>query len=220
MSTTSAYSCTYTVARGSPGLQNRAYVSKLTYASGIRAFVVDYRLAPECPFPAALDDCVGAYRWLLHTGVPSEGVILAGDSSGGNIALALLVKLRDSGDPLPAGFVGISPITDLPNGSEQDKFFANTAAAYTGDHDPRDPLISPTYADLSGLPPMLLHVGGDEMLTTDVLPFCEKAVAAGVDAQVVAWPEMFHVFQMSAPLVPEARRANEEIVQFIQSRLA
>ena len=212
---------------------HRPLVSSLAYTSGVRALSIDYRLAPEHPFPAGLDDCLAAYEWLLHSGIAPEKLIVAGDSAGGNLTLALLIALRDAGKPLPAGAVAISPATDLTFAGESritrahlDPFFRNlgpeTTAllkGYTGDHDPRHPLISPLYGDLHGLPPLLLHVGDHEALLDGVVGFGERAAAVGVDVQMVVWPGMFHVFQIFAPVLPEARQANAQIAAFIRSRL-
>jgi monoterpene epsilon-lactone hydrolase len=211
---------------------HRGFVSKLAYASGIRALSINYRLAPENSFPAGLNDCVTAYEWLLQYGIPPKKIVIAGDSAGGNLTLALLIALRDAGKPLPAGAIAISPATDLAATGESyktrihlDPFFSNMGAFsilddYIKNHDPRHPLLSPLYADLSGLPPLLIHVGDHEILLDDAVRFGDKAVAAGVEAQTVVWPEMFHVFQMFAPFLPEARRANTEIAAFIKSRIS
>lgn len=198
----------------------RAYASKLARACGVRVLSLDYRLAPEHPFPAALDDCVAACRWLAQTGVPTDRVVVIGESSGGNLALALLIALRDAGEPLPAGCVGISPITDLPSSMASDPFLARTAEAYVAQADPADPHASPARAELSELPPILLHAGGKEVLVEQIVSFGERAAASGVQAESVVWPGMFHVFQMSGSFVPEARRANTQITEFIRSRLA
>jgi monoterpene epsilon-lactone hydrolase len=208
---------------------HRGFVSKLSYTSGIRALSINYRLAPENPFPMGLDDCITAYEWLLQNGISADKVVVAGDSAGGNLTLALLLALRDAGKPLPAGAIAISPATDFTASGESyksrihlDPFFSNMGTTsilddYIKNHDPRHPLLSPLYADLSGLPPLLIHVGDHEILLDDAVRFGDKAVAAGVEAQTVVWPEMFHVFQMFAPFLPEARRANTEIAAFIKS---
>jgi epsilon-lactone hydrolase len=215
---------------GSPRT-HRALASELAKRSGVRALSVDYRLAPENPYPAGLDDCVAVYEWLLGQGVPARGVVVAGDSAGGNLALALLVALRDHGRPLPAGAVALSPATDLAATGESlktrepvDPFFAGVdlgpiIRCYTGSHDPRDPLVSPLYADLRDLPPLLLHVGDNEVLLDDTVRFGERAAAAGVEVRTVVWPGMCHVFQTFSPFVPEARRANAEIAEFVRSIL-
>ena len=174
---------------------------------------------------------MAAYEWLVNSGISPQKIIVAGDSSGGNLTLALLVALREAGKPLPAGAVAISPATDLAfteeafkRRSHLDPFFSkmgpNTIIPdYIANHDPHDPLISPVYADLHGLPPLLLHVGEFEALLEDVVRFGDRAIAAGIEAQTVVWPHMFHVFQMFAPFLPEARRAVDQIVAFIGSQL-
>jgi monoterpene epsilon-lactone hydrolase len=210
---------------------HRGLVSRIAYQSGIRALSINYRLAPEYPFPAGLEDCEIAYEWLLENGIASNEIVIAGDSAGGNLTLALLLKLRDGGKPLPAGAVTLSPATDLAFSGESvstrlqiDPIFANmkpnTALEdYITDHDPHEPLISPLYADLDGLPPLLIHVGDHEILLDDAVRFGEKSCAAGVRAQVVIWPGMFHVFQIYTPILPEARRAVSQIADFITSCL-
>lgn len=209
---------------------HRAFVSRLSYASGSRALSINYRLAPEHPFPAGLDDCVTAYEWLLRSGIPADKIVVAGDSAGGNLTLALLVALRDAGKPLPAGAVGISPATDFAHTGESyrtrlhlDPYFSDAGHSaiisdYIGDHDPRHPFLSPLYADLRGLPPLLIHVGDHEILLDDAVRFGERAAEAGVDVKTVVWPGMFHVFQMFAPILPEARQANAQIAAFIRAR--
>ncbi len=211
---------------------HRAFVSRLAYASRIRALFVNYRLAPEFPFPAGLEDCLSAYEWLIQTGIPPQRIVVAGDSAGGNLALALLLALRKAGKPLPAGAVALSPATDLAFTGDSvhtrlkvDPIFASGGPTtiiqdYITNHDARDPLISPLYADLHGLPPLLIHVGDHEILLDDSTRFGEKATAAGVQAVTVVWPEMFHVFQLFVPFIPEANRAVEQIASFIRSILA
>lgn len=209
---------------------HRPFVSKIAFLSNCRALSINYRLAPENPFPAGLEDCVTAYRWLLQSGFPPDKIIVAGDSSGGNLALSLLVTLRDSGDPLPAGAIGISPNTDLAltgasyiSRADVDIFFGKAAAKihvvvsnYIGTYDPRHPLISPLYADLRGLPPLLLHVGDHEILLDDTIQFAERARNAGVAVSYTAWPEMIHDFQLTETFIPEAHEAIDEIVHFIR----
>ncbi|HSB66796.1 MAG TPA: alpha/beta hydrolase [Anaerolineales bacterium] len=210
---------------------HRALVSRIAYASGIRTLLINYRLAPEHPFPAGLEDCIEAYEWLVQNGFEANKIILAGDSAGGNLTLALLVALRDADKPLPAGAITLSPATDLAftGNSLQtrlhlDPIFSGGGPTtivqdYITHHDPYEPLISPLYADLQGLPPLLIHVGDYEILLDDAVRFGNKAVAAGVDVKTVVWPEMFHVFQIWAPLLPEANRAIQQIANFICSKL-
>jgi acetyl esterase/lipase len=215
----------------SPGT-HRGLVSTLAYHSRSRALSIDYRLAPEHPFPAALDDCLEAYRWLLHSGIAPEKIVVAGDSAGGNLTLALLVALREAGDPLPAGAACLSPATDLAGTGESNRTKAkvdpilgstnkggfNIIPGYIGDTDRRHPLVSPLYADLHGLPPILIHVGEDEVLLDDATRFVERARTAGVDANLVIWPGMWHVFQIFTPGLPEARQSLKQIGAFILMR--
>jgi monoterpene epsilon-lactone hydrolase len=210
---------------------HRAFVSRLAYASRVRALSINYRLAPEHPFPAGLDDCAAAYEWLLQGGIAADQIVVAGDSAGGNLTLALLVRLRDAGRPLPAAAVALSPATDLTGSGEShrtrahlDPFFVKMGVNaiipdYVNGQDPRNPLISPLYADLRGLPPLLLHVGEHETLLDDSVRFGERAAAAGVEVKTVVWPQMFHVFQIFAPLLPEASQAVAQIAGFISARL-
>lgn len=215
---------------GSPRMYRR-FVSGLAEACGVRALVIDYRLAPEHPYPAALDDCLAAYTWLLESGISADKIIVAGDSAGGNLTLALLVRLRDEGKPLPAGAVAISPATDLAATGDSyrtrkalDPFFYKTGVShavldYITTHDPRHPYLSPLYADLQGLPPLLIHVGDHEILLDDALGFGERARQAGVPVQTVVWPGMFHVFHMWGDLLPEAKRANSQVAEWVRGRL-
>jgi acetyl esterase/lipase len=206
-------------------------VSHIAYESGVRALSIDYRLAPENPFPAGLEDCISVYRWLLENGIAANHIVVAGDSAGGNLTLALLVALRDKGMPLPAGAVALSPATDLTGSSESyisrrhlDPVLSNLGSTtivsdYITSHDPHEPYISPLFADLHGLPPILIHVGDHEVLLDDALRFAQGAREVGVDAQVVVWLEMFHVFQVFIPFLPEARLAVSQIARFIQARI-
>jgi len=215
---------------GSPRT-HRALVADLARRAGVRALSLDYRLAPEHPYPAALDDGVAAYDWLVASGIEPGRIVVAGDSAGGNLALALLLRLRDAGTPLPAGAVLLSPVTDLRlSGASHttrkavDPFFAKAdlrafVELYAGSHDLRDPYLSPLGAELGGLPPLLLHVGDREVLRDDAVGLGERACAAGVEARTVVWPGMTHVFQVQTFLLPEARRANAEIGAFIRARV-
>lgn len=210
---------------------HRAFVSHLVYACGVKALSINYRLAPEYPFPAGLEDCISAYDWLQANGITADKILVAGDSAGGNLALALLVALRDAGKSLPAGAVALSPATDLAFTGESihnrlhlDPILSHSGTYtiiqdYIGDHDPHEPLVSPLYAELQALPPILIHVGDHEILLDDAVRFGERAVAAGVDAQIVVWPEMFHVFQIFIPFLPEARQAVRQMAVFIRKTL-
>lgn len=204
---------------------HRAFLARLTSATRTRVLAIDYRLAPEHPFPAALEDAMVAYLWLTSQGVDPAQIIIAGDSAGGGLTLAMLVALRNDGKPLPAGAVSISPWTDLAltGASIQGKANADPvldaddlaiyARYYAGERDMTSPLISPLYADLTGLPPLLIQVGADEVLLDDAVRCADRARAAGVEVTLEVWDGMFHVFQM-LPFLRETKEAMEQIAAF------
>ena len=211
----------------------RELIGGLSMATGIRVLAPDYRLAPEHPFPAAVDDALAVYRWLLGTGIEPGHVVIAGDSAGGGLALVTLVALRDAGDPLPAGAVLLSPWTDLTcsgdsyaSRAESDPLFTrealvSLAAQYLTGADPTSGLASPIYADLKGLPPLLIHVGSDEVLLDDATRLAERARAAGLDVELRVWDGMWHVFQRFARLgVIEAQESIDRIGAFVNERIA
>lgn len=212
---------------------HRRLVDSLCLAAGTRGMSVEYRLAPEHPFPAAVDDAVTAYRWLTGPGGEApERVVIAGDSAGGGLSAALLVSLRDAGDPLPAGAFLLSPWTDLTGSGESmsarraidpmidpDDLMA-TARRYLPDGDLAQGLASPLFAELAGLPPLLVQVGSAEVLYDDAVRLVAAARAADVDATMREWDGAFHVFQMCAGLVPEADEAVAEAGAWIRERLA
>jgi acetyl esterase/lipase len=210
---------------------HRDLVARLGRAAGMRALAIDYRLAPEHPYPAALEDATTAYRWLVATGYEPANIIIAGDSSGGGLALAMLVNLRDAGDPLPAGAVCLSPWTDLAltGGSIKSKAKADPinkpdvlkfgAALYAGQYDLKTPLISPLYAELRELPPILIQVGTEETLLDDSTRLAEHARAAGVEVTLEIWKGMIHDFQLYARFLPEARQAIEGVGMFMRRRI-
>ena len=189
---------------------------------------VDYRVAPEDPYPAALEDAYAAYQWLLEMGCRGSQIILAGDSAGGGLALALCLYLKDKGEPLPKKLVLMSPWTDLAatgdsyeTNFEKDPLFGNTtdsmiySNAYYGENNPKTPYISPLYGDYEGLPPMLFQVGGAEMLLSDSARAAKKAKAAGCEVQLTIYDEMFHVFQLGMKKMKESREAWREVEEFL-----
>ena len=206
----------------------RHMVSHLARQMGVQALGVDYRLAPEHPFPAALEDCAAAYRWLLKQGYAPENIVVAGDSAGGNLTLTTLIWLRDAGDPLPAAAACISPPTDMTEREEIRRSFdpilhpralRSFRDSYISSHDPAEPLLSPVYADLHGLPPLLIHAGEDEIFCGDCVRMAQAAQQAGIEARVEVYPRMWHVWHMNFAEVPEGAAALEDIGQFLSSRI-
>lgn len=216
---------------GSAG-SHRDVTGRLSKAAGARVLSLNYRLAPEHPFPAPVDDAVAAYRWLLAQGISPGNIAVAGDSAGGGLAIATLLALRDAGEPLPAAGIGISPWVDMEGTGEsmttraavdpvvQKEGLLGMAKLYLGDADPRNPLAAPLHADLAGLPPLLLQVGDAETLLDDSTRLAEKARTAGVDVTLKVWDEMPHVWHLFAPTLPEGRQAIDEIGSFFQARTA
>ena len=199
---------------------------------GFRVFALNYRLAPENPFPAAVDDAVAAYRGLLADGHSPQRLVVAGDSAGGGLSLSLMLALRAAGTPLPAAAALFSPWTDLAATGESIRTNAARCAMfngadigpsaryYLGDTDPRNPLASPLYANLSGLPPLLVHVGADECLRDDSTRVVEKAKAAGVPVELKVWPVVPHAWQLALQILPEARQSLRESAEFLSKHAA
>lgn len=210
---------------------HHAMVSHMAKAASTRALMMDYRLAPESPFPAAVEDSTLAYRWLLDQGLAPDGIIVAGDSAGGGLAVATLVALKDASVPLPAAAVLLSPWVDLElTGTSmttkaledpivQKNIVSEMAKAYLGGHDARTPLASPLYADLKGLPPMLIQVGTSEVLLDDSIRLSDGAKASGVEVTLEEWQEMVHVWHFFVSMLPEAREAIEVIGAFIHKHI-
>lgn len=209
---------------------HRMHVAKFVQATGAGALLYDYRLAPEHPFPAAMEDTLTAYRWLLDQEVEPSNIVIVGESAGGGLCLASLLAIRDEGLALPAAGVALSPWLDLTCSSPS--FITNSRrdistpgswftwnSYYVGGNDPRNPWISPVYGDLNGLPPFLIEVGDHEIMLDDSIRFTEKAKAAGVDATLHVWEGMVHCFPLLAPMFPEAVQAWDEVIAYIRKQL-
>ena len=211
----------------------RAFLSRVSRAAGAVVLAVDYRLAPEHKFPAALEDCTEAYQWMRQNGpkgtAPAVSAFLMGDSAGGNLALATLLKVRDLALPLPAAVVAISPATDFTGGSPSLVSRASVdpiinpailpalIPVYLGDNtDPADPYASPLFGDYSGMPPILLQAGDSEVLLDDSTRLAKHASAQGCEVTLDVWDGMPHVFQGFAPFLPQALDAIVKIGEFIR----
>ena len=215
---------------GSPR-SHRALTSRLAQAGRICVAALDYRLAPEHPFPAAVDDALTAYKALLAQDISANKIIIAGDSAGGGLALALALRLKAEPLPQPAGIVCLSPWTDLTMSGESvtqraklevmlsGKLGAESAAQYLNGQDPAQPLASPLYADLTGLAPIFIQVGGQEILHDDATRFAQRASAQGVPVTLQTWPNLWHVWQLHGGLMPESDAAITAIARFIHARL-
>jgi acetyl esterase/lipase len=216
---------------GSPAT-HRELAARLSGATNASLFVLEYRLAPEHPFPASLHDSVAAFRWLLSSGFAVEHIAIGGDSAGGTLALQTLVTLRDEGSPLPAAAFLMSPVTDWvffdgesyttraasdPCVSLESTQFL--AANYVGDNDPETPLLCPVRADLTGLPPLAIHVGDFEVLLSDSVRLANRARASGIDVELEVWPGMWHAFQVGGAGFPEGRISIEQIGRFVADRI-
>ena len=194
----------------------------------LRALMVDYRLAPEYPFPAALEDCLATYRWLLKQGFLAQNIMLAGDSAGGNLTLTSMMKLRDDGEPLPAVAACLSPVADLSHSNHQPQGFKDPLVpprvgmfynnSYVAHSDPHNPLISPIYGDLHGLPPLLVHAGEDELLRQQAIRITDLAKSAGVEVRLEIYPRMWHVWQLYLNL-PQAIQSLDDIASFLCAHL-
>ncbi len=211
---------------------HRELIAQIAVASGCRALAINYRLAPEHRFPAALDDALAAYDWMLDRGLEPANIAFAGDSAGGNLVLAAMLALRERKLPPPGAGVLMSPWTDLAatgasymtraeaDPIHQRPMILALAKNYLGDQgDPRDPLASPLRADLKGLPPLLIQVGDRETVLDDSTIFADKARAAGVEVDLEVWDGMIHVFQMFGAELPEAGQAIASIARFLDRNL-
>ena len=209
---------------------HREFIARVAKASRVRCLAINYRLAPEHPFPAALEDTMTAYRWLLSQDIDPARIIFGGDSAGGGLAIAALLTLRDDGEASPGGAFCISPWLDLA--LTGDSFYGKAkvdpildpeslrtyAGYYAGNYARTNPLISPLYANLEGLPPLLIQVGTDEILLDDATRFAEKALESGIDIKLETWDSLFHAFHMFA-FLPETKIAIEAIAAFANDRI-
>jgi epsilon-lactone hydrolase len=209
---------------------HRGFVSKFAKFTGITNLVFEYRLAPENPFPAALDDSVKVYHWLLDAGYKPENIVIAGESAGGGLCLATLLALKENKIPLPAGAVAISPWTDLTCSSDSYQTKNRFSPAplnswfvfskhYCGKTPANNPFISPLFGDLKGLPPLFINSGVNDELFDDGEKFAQKAKNVNVDVKFRAGAGMVHCYPLLAPMFPEATQAMNEIVEFIRQHL-
>ena len=210
----------------------RTMASELASRLKTRVLIPDYRLAPENPFPAAVEDAVAVYRWLIDQGIAPQSIALAGDSCGGGLTIACLSAARDAGLPLPAGGVIISPWVDLEvtgesgvSKAQEDPILEvaglkGMAGAYLGAASPRTPAASPLYANLTGLPPLLIQVGSAEILLDDAIRLAARAGADGVKVRLDIWPRMFHVWHVYASLLDEGREAFDDAAAFLDALLS
>ena len=208
---------------------HRCLAGWVSRAAKARVLIIDYRLAPEHPFPAAVDDSLAAYRFMLDSGVNPARTVVAGDSAGGGLAVAALLAIRDAKLPLPAAAVCLSPWVDMEGTGESMKTkadvdpmvgpnLADMAKAYLGGKDLRTPLASPLYADLKGLPPMLIQVGTAEVLLDDSSRLAQRAREAGVEVVYEPWENMIHVWQIFVPMLDESKQAVARIGEYIRSK--
>jgi acetyl esterase/lipase len=215
---------------GSPPLY-RDMTWRIADQTRARVLCLDYRLAPEHPFPAALDDAAAAYRWMLANGADPRHVAVMGDSAGGGLALAMLMRVRDEGVPLPAAAVTVSPWTDLAltgetlrSNAERDPLIPIThaergVALFLAGCDARNPYCSPLYGDCIGLPPTLIVVGDDEVLRDDAVRMAERMRDAGCDVTLEVWPRMYHSWEMLVRLLPEAKATVARTCAFVNERI-
>jgi monoterpene epsilon-lactone hydrolase len=209
---------------------HRGFVSKFARYTGVTSLIYEYRLAPEHPFPSALDDSVTIYRWLLSSGFKPENLVIAGESAGGGLCLALLLALKEQNIPMPSAAVAISPWTDLTCSSDsyisknryspapQDSWLV-FSRYYAGNQPTTLPLISPLYGDLKGLPPIFINSAENDELYDEGKKFAYKAKEAGVDVTFRVGTGMIHCYPLLAPMFPEATTALEEIAEFVRKCL-
>jgi len=211
---------------------HRSLAGRLSRAAKARVLVIDYRLAPEHPHPAAVEDAVAAYRWMLAEGLKPNRIAVSGDSAGGGLTVATLVAIRDAKLPMPAAGAPLSPWVDMEAIGDsmtsksaadpivQKAGLLNMAKAYLGGKDPRTPLAAPLYADLSGLPPLLIQVGTAETLLDDASRLAERAKKAGVKVTYEPWENMIHVWHLFAPMLDEGKQAIDRVGEFVRQNAA
>ena len=212
-------------------LTHRMHVAKFANGCGLKSLVFDYRLAPEHPFPAAVDDCVTAYQWLLGQGYKPTDIAIGGESAGATLTLSLLLALKQKGIALPNSAFSISPVTDLRCKAQSFKYNAKFDVApmgswtvwtgmYISDSDPTNPLLSPQFGDFTGIPPLYICVGTHEIHYDDCVNIAEVAKKYGADVTLREWDRMIHAFPLLSPLFPEAQKALNEICEFVRSKVA
>mgnify|MGYP000692801638 CR=1 FL=1 len=213
---------------GSPRT-HRKLAAHLSRAVHMRVLTPEYRLAPEHPFPAGVRDALQVYGWLLKQGFKEEQIVVGGDSAGGGLALSMLLALREAGAKMPLGAVLLAPWTDLsassPSYRSNRKYdpiitqdgLREAGLWYAGQRDPRDPMLSPLFADLTGLPPMLIHAASDEAMVDDSRLFAERASGFGVEVTLKIFDGLWHVFHQSGIEIPESRQAIDEIGAYVRA---
>lgn len=207
---------------------HRNLTTRLARYGQTRVFAINYRKSPEYPYPYALEDALYSYEWLLEQGIDPANIVIGGDSAGGNLTLVTLLAIRDKGLPLPAGGVCLSPWTDLTAKGDSMRFnksndpmipsrkVRHAARLHANGMRLEDPRLSPIFADLEGMPPLLIHVGDNEVLLSDSTRFAAKAKASGVEVDLKVWQNAPHVFQLFAGLVPQSTQSLREIGEFVQ----
>lgn len=203
-------------------------LSYLATQMGVRALMVDYRLAPEHPFPAPLDDCVSVYQWVLEQGYSAENIVIAGDSAGGNLTLATSMYLREHDIALPSAIACLSPVVDFSNKEKEfedihdevlhPKLARFMYQAYISNNDARHPFVSPMFGTWEGLPPMIIHAGAEELLRVDAQRAEALAKEAGIISEVEIYPRMWHVWQINLSM-PEAKQSLDAIATFLNSHI-
>jgi epsilon-lactone hydrolase len=212
-------------------MTHRPMTTAIAKRAGIRVFSLDYRLAPEHPFPAPVEDAVAAYQWLLNQGIKADRIVIAGDSAGGGLSMALMLALKQRQIALPAGAILLSPWTDMTvsgdshisNGKSCAMFnveaIGRGASNYLAGATPTDPLASPLFGDLSGLPPLSVHVSDSEVLRDDSLRLTEQGKVNDLTLEIHVWKKQPHVWPIFYPFLPEAKRCINDMVSFIHQQL-